>query len=114
MTLTGVETLIIILMVTLGTVVTRFLPFILFQSSKGENEYINYLGKMLPYAAIGMLVIYCLKGVNFTKGNYGLPEIISIIFIFFLHSWRKNTLLSIGAGTFMYMFLVQFIFGVVS
>jgi branched-subunit amino acid transport protein AzlD len=114
MFLTGTETIIIISMVTLGTVVTRFLPFILFKGSRGENPHINYLGTVLPFAAIGMLVIYCLKDVKFTAGNHGLPEIISIFSIALLHFWKGNTLLSIGAGTFLYMFLIQFIFGIVS
>lgn len=110
MILTSFETFIIICMVTLGTMITRFLPFILLKNDRGNNRYINYLGKALPYSAIGMLVVYCLKDVEFTGSTYGLPEIISIICIAVLHYWKENTLLSIGAGTVIYMILVQFVF----
>lgn len=109
MTLTAAQTFIIVCMVTIGTVITRFLPFILFKSNK-SNKYINYLGQVLPYSAIGLLVVYCLKSVNVHSPVYGLPEIISIICIAVLHYWKENTLLSIGVGTVVYMVLVQFVF----
>jgi len=109
-TLTPVQTIVIILMVSLGTVITRFLPFIVFKNPKFKNSYITYLGKVLPYAAIGLLVVYCLKGVNFTGYPYGIPEAIAIISIVILHYWKNNTLLSIGAGTVIYMILVQAVF----
>lgn len=67
---------------------------------------ITYLGKVLPYAVIGMLVIYCLKD-SFSNGSYAFPEVTAGIFTIMLHKWRKNTLLSIGAGTVLYMFLIQ-------
>ncbi|NLO96779.1 MAG: branched-chain amino acid transporter AzlD [Peptococcaceae bacterium] len=110
MTLTPGQTLIIICMVTLGTVITRFLPFILFQNNKNQNAYITYLGKVLPYAVIGMLVVYCLKGVNFQSPANWLPAAIAIVCIVMLHYWKSNTLLSIGGGTVIYMFLVQAVF----
>jgi branched-subunit amino acid transport protein AzlD len=110
MPLTPLQTLIIIGMVTLGTMLTRFLPFILFKDDQGNNSYINYLGKVLPYAAIGLLVVYCLKGVNFNSTVNWVPEAIAIIFIIALHYWKENTLLSIGAGTGLYMLMVQFVF----
>lgn len=110
MTLTSIQTLIIIFMVTLGTVITRFLPFILFPDNKGKHPYITYLGNVLPYAAIGLLVVYCLKGVNLLKPSYGLPEAIAITCITVLHIWKNNALLSIGIGTVIYMSLVQFVF----
>lgn len=110
MTLTTMQIFIIIGMVTLGTVITRFLPFLLFQNTKRNSAYINYLGKVLPYSAIGLLVVYCLKGVNITGGSYGLPEAIAILCIIILHYWKGNTLLSIGAGTVIYMLLVQIVF----
>lgn len=109
MTLSTVQSLVIVCMVTLGTVITRFLPFILFRG-EGNNNYINYLGKVLPYAAIGLLVVYCLKGVSFTNYSYGIPEAISIICIVVLHYWKGNTLLSIGLSTVIYMLLVQTVF----
>ncbi|HPZ42835.1 MAG TPA: AzlD domain-containing protein [Bacillota bacterium] len=110
MTLTPVQTLIIILMATLGTVITRFLPFILFSGKNGNHPYITYLGNVLPYSAIGLLVVYCLKDVNLLKSPFGLPEAVAITCIALLHYWKNNVLLSIGTGTIVYMFLVQRVF----
>ena len=110
MTLSPLQTLTIILMVTLGTMITRFLPFIIFSRNQKTHPYITYLGKVLPYAVIGLLVVYCFKDTKLLQPAYGLPELIAIIFIFLLHSWKNNPLLSIGAGTAVYMLLVQLIF----
>jgi branched-subunit amino acid transport protein AzlD len=110
MFLTSTQTAIIIFVVSLGTIITRFLPFVLLKNSKGNNSYITYLGKVLPYASIGLLVVYCFKSVRFTAPTYGLPEIIAVFCIVVLHYWKENTLLSIGVGTMIYMVLVQFIF----
>jgi branched-subunit amino acid transport protein AzlD len=110
MTLTPVQILIIIGSVTLGTVITRFTPFILFKKTVSEHSYIGYLGKVLPYAAIGLLVVYCLKSVSFVHTPYGIPEAIAIVIIAALHYWKGNALLSIGAGTVIYMALVQVVF----
>lgn len=110
MTLTHIQAIIIICMVALGTVITRFLSVILFRDAKTKNSYINYLGRVLPYAAVGLLVVYCLKNVNFTGPAYGIPEFIAIICIAVLHYWKGNVLLSIGIGTFVYMILVQVVF----
>ena len=93
----------------LGTMVTRFLPFLIFPEGKEPPEFIQYLGKVLPYAVIGLLVIYCLKDVP-GSGTYGIPEFFAIVFIVLLHRWKKNILLSIGGGTVFYMLLVQFVF----
>ena len=94
----------------LATMLTRFLPFIIFSGKKETPQYIQYLGKMLPSAVFGMLVVYCLKDVSFISGNYGLPEMISIIFVIGLHLWKRQILLSIAGGTVCYMILVQTIF----
>lgn len=109
MILTSTQTIIIIAVTAIATIITRFLPFVLF-SNKKEGPYIDYLGKVLPYAAIGLLVVYCLKGISFADAPYGAPEAISITIIAILHLWKGNTLLSIGIGTAVYMFLVQVIF----
>lgn len=93
----------------LGTMVTRFLPFLIFPEGKEPPEFIQYLGKVLPYAVIGLQVIYCLKDVP-GSGTYGIPEFLAIVFIVLLHRWKKNILLSIGGGTVFYMLLVQFVF----
>ena len=93
----------------LGTMMTRFLPFLIFPEGKEPPEFIQYLGKVLPYAVICLLVIYCLKDVP-GSGTYGIPEFLAIAFIVLLYRWKKSILLSIGGGTVFYMLLVQFVF----
>lgn len=110
MTLTLQQSLIIIAVVALGTVITRFLPFMLFPDNREVPQYILYLGKVLPFAAIGLLVVYCLKSVSVLSAPYGIPEGIAIGCIMVVHLWKNNTLLSIAGGTIIYMVLVQFIF----
>ena len=90
------------------TILLRFLPFIAF--GKKRPEFIMYLGRVLPYSVMAMLAIYCLKGVNIFSGSHGIPEALSCLVVILLHVWRRNTLLSIIAGTALYMFLVQCIF----
>ena len=109
MTMTTTQAIITIAAAVLGTMATRFLPFIIFPEGKNPPEYVKYLGTVIPYAAIGLLVIYCLKDVP-GSGNYGIPEAIAIVFIILIHKWKKSTLLSIGSGTVLYMILVQTIF----
>ena len=104
--MTVTQSIITIAAVMLGTMVTRFLPFIIFPEGKTPPAFITYLGKVLPHAAIGLLLVYCLKDAVFTS-YHGLLELIAIGFIFILHKWKKNMLLSIGGGTVLYMFLVQ-------
>ena len=104
--MTTAQSVLTVLVVVLGTMATRFLPFFIFPEGKTPPPYITYLGTALPYAVIGLLVVYCLKDA-FTSGYFAIPEMIAILFIVVLHKWKKNTLLSIGAGTVLYMFLVQ-------
>lgn len=94
----------------LATMLTRFLPFLLFRSDKPAPKYIRYLGKALPAAIFGMLVVYCLKNVTVLAGSHGLPELLAISTVVALHLWKRNMLLSIGGGTVCYMLLVQWIF----
>lgn len=94
----------------LGTVITRFLPFALFPAGKKQPRFLEYLGKNLPYAAMGLLVVYCLKGINLFQGTRGIPELLAVAVTAGLQTWKKNSLLSIGAGTVFYMFLVQMVF----
>lgn len=110
MTLTTSQALITIAMLVVGTVTTRVLPFLVFPPTKKTPSYILYLGKVLPYAVIGLLVVFCLKSVSLTTFPFGLPELLAIVGIGILHIWRNNTLLSIGAGTLFYMILVQVVF----
>ena len=96
--------------VVLGTMLTRFLPFLVFPSGKQTPKYIQYLGKVLPAAVFGLLVVYCLKGVNILAGSHGLPELISILVVIGLHLWKRQMLISIAGGTIYYMMLVQMVF----
>lgn len=94
----------------LATVLNRFLPFLIFRADKPAPKYIRYLGKALPAAIFGMLVVYCLKNVSVMTGTHGIPELIAIVSVVVLHLWKRNMLLSIGGGTICYMLLVQFLF----
>ncbi|MDD5922618.1 MAG: branched-chain amino acid transporter permease [Eubacteriales bacterium] len=104
------QQIITIALCVVATMLTRFLPFLILSSNKPTPEYIEYLGKALPAAIFGMLVIYCLKDVNFTGGSYGLPELLAICATSVLHIWKKQMLLSIAGGTIIYMLLLQFVF----
>lgn len=110
MTMTLTQQLITIGMVIFGTMLTRFLPFLIFPAGKETPKYIQYLGKVLPPAVFGMLVIYCLKNVNVMAGSHGIPELIAILVVIILHRWKRQMLLSIASGTICYMLLVQFLF----
>lgn len=110
MILTSTETVITILAVAAGTVVTRFLPFAVFPENKKIPKYVEYLGRVLPSAVIALLVVYCLKSVSITTYPFGVPELIAITAVVLLHLWKHNSLLSIGGGTVIYMLLVQFVF----
>lgn len=100
----------IIVVVALVTMATRFTPFLILSGGKETPSTVTYLGKVLPFALIGMLVIYCLKDVSLTAAPFGLPELIAGSVVVLLHLWRRNTLLSVGVGTVSYMLLVQFVF----
>lgn len=99
-----------ILVITLVTAALRFIPFLIFSGNKPVPKYITYLGKVLPYSIMAMLVVYCLKGISFLKAPFGLPELISVALVVILHVWKRNTLLSIICGTLCYMLLIQLIF----
>lgn len=104
--MTITQRILTIMVVMLGTMLTRFLPFLVFPEGKTPPRYIRHRGTVLPYAVIGLLVVYCLKDAVFTS-LHGLPEGIAILFVAAIHKWKKNMLLSIGAGTALYMVLVQ-------
>lgn len=108
--MTEPQMLITVGMVILGTVLTRFTPFLVFPAGRETPKYVQYLGKALPGAALGMLVIYCFKDVDPLAGSHGLPELIALAVVVGLHLWRRNMLLSIAAGTAAYMLLVTFVF----
>ncbi len=102
--------ILLIVVMTLVTTLTRFLPFLLLGGGKETPPVVAYLGKVLPYAIMGMLVVYCLKGISFLSAPYGLPEILGVASVVGLHVWKRNTLLSIAGGTVFYMILVQLVF----
>ena len=114
MYLSARETMLIILVIALGTFLTRSLPFILFPEGRPIPRYVNYLGNTLPFAMIGLLVIYCIRNVTFTGILQGkatcIPTAIAILTIVVLHKWKESTLLSIAGGTIVYMLLVQNLF----
>ena len=110
MSMTISQQIITIALCAAGTMLTRFLPFILFSSRKPTPGFVQYLGKALPGAIFGMLVIYCLKNVNVLNGSHGLPELIAILVTAALHIWKKQMFLSIAGGTVCYMLLVQLVF----
>ena len=99
-----------ILLCALGTMLTRFLPFLVFSPKRPTPKYIQYLGKALPGAIFAMLVVYCLRNVNVLQFSYGLPELIAIAVTIGLHLWKRQMLVSIAGGTVCYMLLVQLIF----
>ncbi len=110
MTMTLTQQVVTIAIVVLGTMLTRFLPFLLFPAGRPTPKYIQYLGKVLPAAVFGLLIIYCLRDVNLLAGSHGIPELISILVVVALHRWKRQMLLSIAGGTVCYMLLVQLIF----
>ncbi len=110
MSMTPVQTILTILALSLGIIVTRFTPFLLFPEGKEQPPIITYLGKVLPPAMMGLLIVFCLKGVSLVQAPHGLPELIAIVVIIVLHLWRRNVLLSLAVGTALYMFLVQAVF----
>ena len=105
MTLT--QQIITIAAVVFGTMLTRFLPVLLFPAGRPTPKYIQYLGKVLPSAVFGMLVIYCLKDVSLISGSHGIPELLAVLAVTVLHLWKRQMLLSIAGGTIFYMVLLQ-------
>lgn len=104
------QVLSLILVMALVTAALRFLPFMIFTKGRKVPAVVAYLGRVLPYAVMAMLVVYCLKGISFVQMPFGLPELISVVLVVVLHVWKRNTLLSIIGGTVCYMMLVQMVF----
>lgn len=103
------QSILTVAIVVAGTMLTRFLPFLVFPEGKTPPKYILYLGKVLPYAVIGLLVVYCLKDAVFSS-HHALPELIAICCVAALQKWKKNIFLSMAGGTIFYMVLVQSVF----
>ena len=104
------HTALIIAVTSLVTILIRFLPFVIFSGKRKTPPFITYLGKVLPNAIMGMLVVFCLNGVSVTSAPYGIPELIATVTVVILHIIKRNTLLSIIGGTAVYMILVQSVF----
>lgn len=105
-----IHSVLLVAVIAVVTMLLRFLPFLIFGGGKKTPEYITYLSTVLPCAIMGMLVIYCFRSVDFLSSSHGIPELIAAAVVVGLHLWKKNTLLSIIAGTAVYMIFVQLIF----
>jgi len=110
MILTTSQALLTIVVIAAVTILTRALPFVIFPAGKKTPKFVTYLGSVLPFAIISMLIIYCFKSVSITTWPYGIPELIAGVFVVVIHKWKHNLLLSIGGGTLLYMILVQAVF----
>ena len=102
--------ILLVIVITIVTASTRFLPFLIFGGKHKTPDIITRLGKVLPCAIMGMLVVYCMKDVAFLSAPYGIPELLGCLIVALLHIWKRNSLLSIGVGTVCYMLMVQLIF----
>ncbi|MGN1001436.1 MAG: branched-chain amino acid transporter permease [Oscillospiraceae bacterium] len=108
--MTELHSVLLIAVAAAVTAALRFLPFLIFGRGRETPAFIRYLGKVLPYAIMGMLVVFCLKNVSLVAPPHGLPELIACALVVALHVWKRNTLLSIIGGTACYMLLVQLVF----
>ena len=99
-----------LLVIALVTAMTRLIPFVLFPAGRELPPFVAYLGRVLPCAVIGMLVVYCFKEVSFLRAPHGVPELLAAAYVLAVHKWKHNLLLSIGGGTVLYMLLVQAVF----
>lgn len=100
----------VILIMGLVTLATRLLPVLIFGRGKKVPDYILYLGKVVPFTAMGLLIVYCLKDVSFMESPHGLPELIALAIVSGSYIWKRNTILSVVIGTVVYMILVQMVF----
>ena len=105
-----VHSLLIVAVMAVFTAFTRFLPFFAFPEGRKRPKVITYLGTVLPYALIGMLVVYCLKSVSVFAYPYCIPELLAVVLVAVLHIWKRNTLISVFGGVIFYMVLVQCVF----
>lgn len=105
--MTDIQSILLIAVIALVTIALRFVPFLIFSGKRKTPKYISYLGRVLPYAIMGMLVVYCLRSTGFSTVSAWLPQLISCALVAALHLWKKNTLISIVGGTVCYMLLVQ-------
>lgn len=105
--MTSQQQIITIVILAVVTFMTRALPFLIFPAGKPTPKYVQYLGKALPLAVFGMLVVYCLKDVQWLEGSHGIPEILGIAAVVLMHLWRRQLFLSMAVGTAVYMILIR-------
>ena len=110
MILTPVQTLICIAAIVVGVQVSRWLPFLAFSDRRELPQFVKYLGRVLPPALMGLIVVYCFKNVEILTGNHGLPELIATAVVIGTYAWSEKLLLSVANGTVVYMVLVQLVF----
>ena len=89
------------------TILLRFLPFIIFDHGEQLPRWVSYLGKVFPPAIMSMLLVYCLRNINLLEGDHGFGELMCIGVAMIIHNWKRNTLLSIGVSTLLYMLITQ-------
>ena len=106
----SLHSIVLILVIAGVTMLLRFLPFAAFSGKRRVPDYILYLGSVLPYAIMGMLIVYCLRSVQFTALSGWLPSAVCVAVVAALHVWKRNTILSIVCGTVLYMILIQTVF----
>ena len=106
----NMHSVLLVAVTALVTIAIRFLPFLIFGDRRKTPAFVQYLGKVLPYAIMGMLVVFCLKGISFAEAPHGIPELAASLLVVVLHVWKRSTLISIVGGTAFYMLLVQMVF----
>ncbi|MCI8631452.1 MAG: branched-chain amino acid transporter AzlD [Firmicutes bacterium] len=102
------HSLLLIAVIASVTAAIRFMPFAVFR--KEAPSIVIYLGKVLPYAIMGMLLVYCFKNVSLFTGAHGIPEFIAVAFAILMHKWKHSTIISLVGSTAIYMTLVQLVF----
>ena len=102
--------IIVIIVMGLAVLATRIVPVLIFGRGEKVPEFILYLGRVVPYTAMGLLIVYCLRDVPVLESPHGLPELISLAVVTLTYLWKRNTILSVVIGTALYMFLVQSVF----
>ena len=110
--MTSFEIVITVAIVVAGTLLTRFAAFLIFPPGKKAPDFVLYLGKALPAAIMGLLVVYTFKDIIVLSYPYGVPELIALLVTVGMHVWKRNMFMSIGAGTVVYMILVQAVFNI--
>ena len=102
--------MIVIIVMGLAVLATRIMPVLIFGRGEKVPEFILYLGRVVPYTAMGLLIVYCLRDMPVLEAPHGLPELISLAAVTITYLWKRNTILSVVIGTALYMFLVQSVF----